>query len=258
MFLIQTDKDGQVLFDFQHELVERIKENNWLYGSDTEQCVFTQSFANFKLIDGMFVCPVGSIEFVSDYIKKYYPDAKGSIRKPMEPINVPRTLTSFEFTKRILRKDATINEVLSILNEYPNKNFYVKSATQLKAPVRFCYKNNAASALADTKEFERFDVSEDLGMLRAEWRAFIYKGEILDVRMYVGDWKESIDGEFVQKAVNAWKLKPKACVLDFAKTDNGEFVVLEGHNFVSCGTYGFTDPNLPKMIKEGFKWEINI
>lgn len=259
MFLLQTGKDDQVLFDFQYELLESIRQNRWFYGDDeAESFIAVQSFEHFTPPGGIFVCPVGSIEFVSDYIKKYYANNAFKAAHPMRPINVPTQLLGEEFTGRFIKKGVTSSELLKIINDNKNNNYYVKSSVKIKGASGLLYPDNAIHFLANTEPGERFDVSEDLGMLRAEWRAFIFNGEILDVRRYIGGWGESIDQDFVEKAVAKWGAKPKACTLDVAKTDNGRFIVLEGHNFVSCGTYGFSDQNLPRMFVEGFKWEIKM
>lgn len=256
MFFIQTGEDDQILFDFQLELLEQLRICKWAYGESSD-VILSQTYNNFKIPDNTFVCPVGSIEFVDGFIKKYYKDNISVLNPPMTPINVPTQLVDKEYTKRIVKKNISVQEVLKIVEENKDKNFYVKSSEQIKGFSHLIYPFNACKELSKLKNGERVDISEDLGLLSSEWRIFIYNNEILDVRRYVGLWNESIDKDFIEKAVNKWSLKPKACTLDIAKTDDGRFIVLEGHNFVSCGTYGFSDSKLPRMIVEGFKWELN-
>ena len=151
MFLIQTGEDGQVLFDFQHELLERLRINKWMY-DDASNVLLAQSFKNFSKPENELVCPVGSLEFVSGYIQKYYGDVGLKNRIPMRPINVPTQLANEEFAGRFIKKYVTLQEVLSILNNNPESNYYVKSSLQIKDKLRFCYKGNAISAFAGVSE----------------------------------------------------------------------------------------------------------
>ena len=256
MFLIQTGEDDQILFDFQYELLEQIRINRWFYQDKGSRIVTARSFDKFVPPEGEFVCPVGSVEFVQGYIQKYHADPEHKRAHTMKPINVPIQLLGNEFTGRMVQKNVSMQDVLRIVDENKDKNFYVKSSTQIKGFSQLIYPANAIHTMSKALPFDRFDISEDVGLLSAEWRVFIFNGEILDVRRYIGNWEDNIDPEFVKAAVEKWSLKPKACTLDIAKTADNKFVVIEGHNFVSCGTYGFSDQHLPRMFVEGFKWEI--
>lgn len=256
MFLLQTGEDDQILFDFQYELLEQIRINRWFYQNKGYDVITARSFDKFVPPKGEFVCPVGSIEFVQGYINKYCSDKENNVVHQMKPINVPIQLLGQEFTGRFVKKYVPMQDVLRIIDENKDKNFYVKSSTQIKGFSQLVYPANVIHTMTKALPTDHFDVSEDVGLLSAEWRVFIFNGKILDVRRYIGNWEDSIDPEFVKAAVEKWSLKPKACTLDIAKTADNKFIVIEGHNFVSCGTYGFSDQHLPRMFAEGFKWEI--
>jgi len=85
-FLIQTI-NGEIKHDFSFTLLESINYQNWLNPNSIE---FILSDNTDYLED--FV-PIGSVEFVSEYIKKYF-------NKDIKPINIPSELLDNKFTCR--------------------------------------------------------------------------------------------------------------------------------------------------------------
>lgn len=90
--------------------------------------------------------------------------------------------------------------------------------------------------------------------IKSEWRAFVYKGELLDVRNYSGDFRIFPDISIIEEMIKDYKNSPKAYTLDVAVDDKENTVLIEIHQFFSCGLYGFADYRvLPKMFIDTHK-----
>ena len=63
-------------------------------------------------------------------------------------------------------------------------------------------------------------------------------------------------GALAETMVKAFTNTPKAYTLDVAVLRNGQTVVIEVHNFISCGLYGFASPKLPLMYCDGIYFEL--
>ena len=50
---------------------------------------------------------------------------------------------------------------------------------------------------------------------------------------------------------------PLSYTLDIAVTPRGT-ILLEVHNFVSCGTYGYCEKNLLDMYRNGIEYELSM
>ena len=49
---------------------------------------------------------------------------------------------------------------------------------------------------------------------------------------------------------------PRSFTLDIGVTSNGNTVIIEAHNFISCGLYGFEHLNIiPNMVISAYKQE---
>lgn len=93
--------------------------------------------------------------------------------------------------------------------------------------------------------------------IKSEWRAFVYKGKLVGLQNYLGDFTRFPDAAAIKSMVNAYSDCPTAYTLDVGVNDRGTFVI-EVHPFVSCGLYGFSDNRiLPQMFKAGYEWMKN-
>lgn len=180
--------------------------------------------------------PVGSVEFVSAYLEKLYPEA----RKALEPLNVPEQL--FPFAGRAIANITKPED----LNQFGNAVLlYRKSMTTIKDP------NNGWIGLPEFDRCRDCQISTPIDDIISEWRVFVFNGEILDVRNYRGDFFVCPDEETVSNMVKVYKNSPRAYTLDVAVTSKGETVVIECHRFFLCGLYGFSQPNVyPAMLSQ--------
>lgn len=89
----------------------------------------------------------------------------------------------------------------------------------------------------------------------SEYRVFILREEIVDVRRYKGDWRLAPPTEFVEAAASAWASRPAACCLDFGATryrgghaDVTRWQLVEANDGFSFGTYGLAPATYARML----------
>lgn len=238
-FLVQK-MDGKIVHDFAFELIRSKDYYNWLDEPISVSYTDDLSFRNLTNPEGLV--PVGSVEFVSSFLRKFFPSSASSLR----PLNVPEDLFSFAGRK--------------ITNVYKREDFatfrnldelYCKSLDTIKSqfngPVYDIQKSFEA------KDFRGFQVSELIDIV-SEWRVFIFDGQILHIANYAGDCLSFPNPDTIKEMVRAYKSAPSVYTLDVAVKDSGETVVIECHRFFSCGLYGFSDyRRLPVMFTRAWK-----
>lgn len=197
------------------------------------------------------VIPVGSVEFVNDILERIYGHRK------LSPINIPRQLDLPEYLLRRIWPNTDYKSAMALFQESVHRKFYVKPAEYVK------------EFPCEEYGIERFEnefydykgclfVSEPLPCpITSEWRLFIENGTILDIRPYFMDdtWRFP-DLGIVQKMVRAYTVSPPAYTLDIAVLSNGATILIEVHNFVACGLYGFEGIKLLSMLRYGFRYEL--
>lgn len=72
----------------------------------------------------------------------------------------------------------------------------------------------------------------------AEWRCFVMRGQILDVRPYRGSWRASSDPRVIEDAVAAYKSAPAGYGMDFGVTKDGRTLLVEVNDGYALGPYG--------------------
>jgi hypothetical protein len=87
----------------------------------------------------------------------------------------------------------------------------------------------------------------------SEYRCFVLRGEILDVRLYRGDWAKAPDRKTLEGAVEAWKGQPVAWTLDVGVTPRGETLLVEVNDGYSFGNYGLLATSYAQMLEA--RWE---
>lgn len=231
-FLVQTI-NKKLVHDFTFELTRCEEYHKWIEDPITLRRQEDLSFSTIKNPDNYV--PVGSVEFVSAYLNKFYPTAK----KALEPLNVPEVL--FPFAGRTI-VNVTKPEDMNKLGD-PTLVF-IKSLDTIK------YSGNGFIGLPDFSRCEGFQVSLPVDFI-SEWRVFVFNGTIRDCRCYLGDFFTYPDKDTINKMVEAYKDAPRTYTLDVGVTTKGETVVIECHRFFSCGLYGFSHPNIyPAMLSQ--------
>ncbi len=88
---------------------------------------------------------------------------------------------------------------------------------------------------------------------RAEYRCFVLDGEILDVRLYRGDWWKAPCQEWVERAVKEFKSAPRAYAIDWGVTFGGRTLIVEVNDSFALGHYGLASIPYAKMVEA--RWE---
>lgn len=233
-FLIQTI-NKKLVHDFAFELTRCEEYREWIGDPLILRYHEGLDFEKIKHPDNYV--PVGSVEFVSAYLNRFYPDAKVALL----PLNVPECL--FPFSGRTIANVRTPEDFIPFCN---NSLVFAKDMSKIKSE---------RSGFIGLPEFERVkdcQVSKVLDFM-SEWRVFVFQNAIQDCRCYLGDNFSYPDKEIIKKMVDtySWNDSPAAYTLDVGVTTKGETVVIECHRFFSCGLYGFNNAGIyPEMLSQ--------
>lgn len=201
----------------------------------------------FALSDSLV--PVGSIEFCSEALKSL-----GLF--PVTALNIPASLQDMEITGRDVVRLQNYEELLGFLeNQTLRDFFFVKPADFAKRfETEHVLKNNPKGL----KEVPGpYFVSRQLPeRIVAEWRVFFHRGRIIDAKPYALDEWVCPKREFVSEILKQWTDAPPAGTLDIAILQSGRNVLLETHQFISCGLYGFEDREILMMYQDAWRWEL--
>lgn len=220
-FLIQTI-DGEIPFDFAFHLKEAVKYNNWFYNEKVHEYVFLEDIDGLYASDAKDYIPIGSVDFVLSYYKKH-------CNISVEPINIPKELNKYEFLQRKVFEGDKIDEICSD----PNKYFFIKDISGFK-------KTTDILPCKHIPRDKKILVSEKIDIL-SEFRCFVYNKRLLDVKGYINDSFLYPDINIIKRMIEAYTNSPRAYTLDVAISSNMKTVLIEVHQFFSCGLYGFAD-----------------
>lgn len=242
-FLIQKI-DKEIRHDFSFTLLESIRFQQWLSNSNDTKVKYLDYIETtdpdniypiqWKPMHRNYV-PVGSVEFVSEFLGHFY----GLTPKPM---NVPEELFNFAG-----RKICNGNE-----NDFHKgyEKLFVKSNDKIKG-VSGIFNENEIDFPAGN-----YQISEVIN-IESEWRAFIYRGELVGLENYSGDFTMFPNLESILWMIQEFESAPVAYTLDVGVYDGNTFVI-ECHDFFSCGLYGFANHNiLPFMHYRWFHEYLN-
>ena len=218
-FLVQTIK-GEILHDFAFTLMEALKYQKWS-GRDYHMAMVTDT-----AVDEPDWIPVGSVEFVQEYLK----DAYGLTVKPR---NVPEELMGPLFSGRALR-----NTIADKTIDLSNDNLFVKSNDEIKCEINLAQIPPGRYQLSTPVDFT------------SEWRAFVWRDELVGLQNYSGDFTKFPDVSKIKLMMKVFK-GPCAYTLDVGLV-NGTTYVVEVHDFFSCGLYGFADLQLLPLLLGGW------
>lgn len=254
-FLAQQLSDGTISSDVA-AICEKIREWNWLRRGEAERSVELITLEQMKearppyVVEDCREVPLGSIEFVEIYLRKMY-----GIER-LSPILIPAELQCEKYLGRRIAVVHGHEHLTGKAREWRNKKIFIKSASQLKCDYTGLYDIARDRLPMDAKFF----LSEPVDIC-SEWRVFVWKHHIRGVRHYAGDQWLLPDRGVVAEMVKAYTLAPNAYTLDVAVCEDGKSgqkrtIVVEAHNFISCGLYGFEDAALPSMCIQGLLWEL--
>ncbi|MBO5388021.1 MAG: ATP-grasp domain-containing protein [Lachnospiraceae bacterium] len=228
-FLIQKKLVDERDLDTQI-LLNKLKEPQFKYIHSVEYCDISEIGRDRH--ENMI--PVGNIDFVSEYVRKYYGI------EHQHPIEIPKILREYKFLKR----DYSIVNY----NELPTKGlWFIKDASQLKV---FSYSGDISfleGCWNDTKEYSTalkldkehlYQVSEIVDIL-AEFRVYVIGGKIEAITQYDGKPGIFPDTQLIEEAHNLYVKSgdaPRSYTMDIMVTPRGTSII-EIHNFTSVGLY---------------------
>lgn len=217
-FLIQTI-DDKIKHDFSFTLLESIEFHKWLRNENIEVC-FTGNKIQKDYI------PIGSVEFVTQYIKSYY-------GLQIFPKNIPTELLDEKWTGRNVF-NGTEKDILS--------EKFVKSNDKIKSYTEIC-------KTAPSGNYQISDIID----IKSEWRAFVYNNKLVGLQNYSGEFDIFPNVNKIKEMISVYNSQPVAYTLDVAITEGNDTVIIEVHDFFSCGLYGFSDHKiLPYMFSNWF------
>lgn len=219
-FVVES-KDRQVLHDFSFFLLEGIKYVNWFHGDIVHSYMLSEDMGSLSPTFLQSSIPIGSIQFTLDFYQKYYGIAQ------ISPLHIPESLRKEEY---LHRKVFTSLEVSDI---DPNKVVFAKSLHRFKGYLDF-------QKLKDLPPEEEYFISETVDIL-SEWRGFVHRGKLLDVRNYAGDFRIHPDFSLMEDMIGSYVDAPSSYTIDVGVTEGNKTAIIEIHQFFSCGLYGFRD-----------------
>lgn len=237
-FIIQTI-DNLIIHDFSFTL-ERAKEYyDW---SKTEKLEITYFDGIIKpesdIPEGLI--PVGSVEFVSDYLRRFFPDHTDALR----PLNVPECL--FPYAGRKILNMRSTDDLKDIFFLFRTRAFR-KSMDTIKHP------GNGITDKNQFKECTGFQLS-DIIDIQSEWRVLVFHNNIMHIANYAGDCTMFPDVNRIKEMIKTFSpTAPAAYTLDVGLKSGKTTVVIECHRFFSCGLYGYNDyAKYPKMLSQAW------
>jgi hypothetical protein len=248
-FLIQKIND-EIRHDFSFTLLETIRFKNWLNRNDNKDKIVVKYvnvydyFNNgnytpivFKPCHKNYV-PVGSVEFVTAFLQHFY-------GLTPTPINVPESLFEPRYAQRPIKNGNHMDFENVIGGKY-----FVKSNTKIKGYCEVVKLNEPGMLPIPAGNYQ---VSQFIS-IDSEWRTFVYKGKIVGLKHYSGEFIKFPNVQAISAMVTAFENSgeaPVAYTLDVGVNDYHTFVI-EVHDFFSCGLYGFNDINYPSMLSSWF------
>ena len=245
-FLIQKI-NGEIRHDFAYTLLDSIRFNNWCRNPTIMKVKYLDYIEvqepddiypiQFKPMHKNYV-PVGSVEFVTEFLGHFYG------LKPT-PMNVPEEL--FKFAGRQIANGNHMDFETVVGGKY-----YVKSNTKIKGFSELVEIKSPGMLPIPPGEYQ---VSQLVKDIESEWRAFVYEGKLVGLQNYSGDFTVFPSVEKIKEMIKVFQdsdSAPIAYTLDVAVVNN-ETIIIEAHDFFSCGLYGFSDSILPHMLYRWFE-----
>jgi hypothetical protein len=94
---------------------------------------------------------------------------------------------------------------------------------------------------------EPIDCAEPITLM-SEYRCFVIRGDMIDLRPYKGDALIFPDPEVIRSSVNAYSEGPMGYALDFGVTEDGRTVVVEVNDGYAIGAYGLAPIQYANLI----------
>ena len=234
-FLIQKI-GNDIVHDFSFELIQSKKYWDWL-GKNEISIRYTNEVIPERIAYDNYI-PIGSVEFVSEYLRRFYPMSE----RMLYPLNVPDMLIPFAG-----RRVKDIHTIKDLYCFHDSEYVFRKNNYKIKDDRNGLYlmKDSGLHNLIGFQVSDRIDIE-------SEWRVFVFHDEIQHISNYSGDPLLMPDVTRIRNMVDAYKDEsPVAYTLDVGINNNGNTIIIECHRFFSCGLYGFSDySKIPYMFSQ--------
>lgn len=232
-FLIQVFEKPPYIHDFSFTLVDACEYNNWYFNETKYNYQYVTS--DEVVHTNLGYIPIGSIEFVLAYLKKYY-------NRTPKPKQIPDEFMLYKYLKRKCS--------IKFTDKIQTPCFY-KQIDIFKGEAEL----NTERNIVEVPKGKYF-VSEIVDF-KSEWRAFVYKNKLVGLENYSGDFTMFPDMYFIGKVMVNYSNPPIAYTIDVGIV-NKSTCLIEIHDFFSVGLYGFEDKQiLPAMYVNWFKEYVN-
>lgn len=179
-------------------------------------------------------CPIGSVEFVTEYLHYFY----GLTPKPR---NVPEELFHYAGREIFNGSDLSFKNLKG--------RFFFKSNNKIKGCSGY-YDSGIPTDLPEGS----YQISEFIPNITSEWRVFVYEKNLVGLQNYTGDFTKWPNMNTIRGMIGNYISAPIAYTLDVAISEDRGTFVIECHDFFSCGLYGFSDYRiLPNMFYRWFQ-----
>lgn len=248
-FLVEKTH-GKVIHDFAFHLLQAVEYANWS-GRDKIRIKFLDpdkgSLSRDITKPDKYI-PVGSNEFVSRYLRQFFPQAE----RALHPLNVPQVLFPYAG-----RRIANIGKSSDLDIFHHNEKVFVKSNTVIKDKdngMQTFYRNPHSALFQDKILLDKYEGKQLSTVVKidSEWRVLVFHNRIVHIANYAGDCRLFPDVSRITRMVEVFsETAPVAYTLDVGVY--ADTFVLECHRFFSCGLYGFQDySKLPYMLSQAW------
>lgn len=191
--------------------------------------------------------PVGTIGFVREFLNRTYGSEK------MTPLEVPKEL------RHLLYREYDIQYGKDIDPEKLKGYHFIKRADRLKTWDNHLY---YGFDISDKIVNDALYVVSEWVEFTSEYRVFVMDDRVISCNLYMGNPLVFPDSGYIQRIVDEYSKidHPAAYTLDigiFRDNINEYTDLIEIHPFVSCGSYGFQEEEILKMLRKGFDWYVN-
>ena len=255
-FLLQVDETGVPLTEFVYETIQSLEYQQWYTGESIQKLRLTKDGLNqwhdYRYLE-QFI-PVGTVEFVHDFMKLVHN------RRPLKPMNIPPI---FIDTGYFLNRNIAILNGAEVSNfNVETERYFIKSNDVVKG---FTYLGSVKDLNKKKLKPKEHYIVSDLIDIISEWRCFVFRGKLVGLQNYSGDFCEFPSVDLIEEIIRIYENSneniPPSYTLDVCvTTDDSEYKnkttsIIEFHHFYSCGFYGFSDCRIiPQMLSQWYNW----
>lgn len=238
-FLLQNESsDTEHIFNIETEIWKNLinKRSHQDFYNEISLSDLDKNWSESLIASGVIkspkeAIPLGTIQFTEKYFSQIY-----NI-KQMNPIEVPKCLRTDEFLQRKYK-------ICKYLELPSSGDYFIKDVSCAKA---FSYCGDISLIEKDNSPFHTnlpnkehlFQISDIVNPV-AEYRVYIYSGEVQAITEYAGDPFIFPDVKKINKMDAIYSLQPDypgAYTMDIMILDTGETCLCECHILFSCGLY---------------------